>query len=183
MKKSSLSKAFIAEVKSFLVVSYEFVMTVLFWLPRYRFCMFLKSSLLRLMGARIGKGVIIYPGVWITPGRNLVIEDDVDLAKDVLITTSGGVHIGKRALIGYRTEILSANHFIPPIGERIPVSGDVLGRVEIGEDVWIGANCVITAGVTIGSGAVVAAGSVVTKNVPDHAIVGGVPAKVIRMRT
>ncbi len=59
-----------------------------------------------MMGARIGNGVVFYPGgVWISPGRNLVIDDEVDLAKDVIITTSGGVHIGERTLIGYRTQI------------------------------------------------------------------------------
>ena len=80
-------------VKSFVVVSYEFLMNIIFSLPRYRFFIFLKVSLLRFMGAKIGKGVVIYPGVWITPGRNLVIKDHVDLAKDVLITTTGGVEL------------------------------------------------------------------------------------------
>ena len=169
-------------LKPFLVVSYEFLMSMLFSLPRYRIFLYLKYSLLRLMGAKIGKGVVIYPGVWIAPGRNLTIGDEVDLAKDVLITTSGGVEIGDRTLIGYRTQILSANHTIPPIGERFPISGDAFGTVKIEADVWIGANCVITAGTTIGTGAVVAAGSVVTKDVPPNAIVGGVPAKLIKMR-
>jgi acetyltransferase-like isoleucine patch superfamily enzyme len=135
------------------------------------------------MGARIGKGVVFYPGVWIVPGRNLVIEDDVDLAKDIIITTSGGVFIGARTLIGYRTQIFSSNHEIPPIGQRIPISGNVHAPVNIGKDVWIGANCIITPGVTIGEGAVVAAGSVVTKDVISNAVVGGVPAKLIRMRS
>jgi acetyltransferase-like isoleucine patch superfamily enzyme len=52
----------------------------------------------------------------------------------------------------------------------------------IGHDVWIGAGAFLKAGVHIGHGAVVAAGSVVTKDVPDYAIVGGIPAKVIRYR-
>ncbi|MTI80460.1 MAG: CatB-related O-acetyltransferase [Firmicutes bacterium] len=52
----------------------------------------------------------------------------------------------------------------------------------IGNDVWIGANCVIVGGITIGDGAVIGAGSVVTKDVPPYAIVGGVPAKVIKYR-
>lgn len=134
------------------------------------------------MGAKIGKGVVIYPGVWIAPGRNLVIEDHVDLAKDVLITTSGGVEIGERTLIGYRTQIISSDHTIPPIGQPFPISGDNHKKIVIGEDVWIGGNCLITAGVTIGDGAVVAGGSVVTKDVPENAIVGGVPAKIIKMR-
>lgn len=170
-------------IKEFLVVSYEFIMSVTFSLPRYRFFIFLKQVLLRMMGAKFGKRVVIYPGVWISPGRNLVVMDDVDLAKDVLITTTGGVTIGARTLIGYRTQIISSNHSIPPIGEPFPISGDVHASVSIDDDVWIGANCVITPGVSIGKGAVVAAGSVVTKDVLPNAIVGGVPAKLIKMRS
>ena len=94
-------------VKSFFVVSYEALMNIVFALPRYRLFIFFKVSLLKLMGAKIGKNCFIYPGVWITPGRNLTLGDDVDLAKDVIITTSGGVYIGDRTLVGYRTQILS----------------------------------------------------------------------------
>ncbi len=54
--------------------------------------------------------------------------------------------------------------------------------VVIGHDVWIGRDVTITAGVTIGHGAVLAAGAVVARDVPPYALVGGVPAKVIRMR-
>ncbi len=54
--------------------------------------------------------------------------------------------------------------------------------VQIGNDVWIGANAVVMDGVTIGDGAIVAAGAVVTKDVPPYAIVGGIPAKVIKYR-
>jgi len=57
-----------------------------------------------------------------------------------------------------------------------------LESVSIGNDCWVGANAVIRNGVNIGNGAIIAAGGVVTKNVPDYAIVGGVPAKIIRFR-
>jgi acetyltransferase-like isoleucine patch superfamily enzyme len=170
------------QIKSFLVISYEMVMNIFFALPRYRLFIFLKKLLLLIMGAKIGKGVVIYPGVWIAPGRNLIINDNVDLAKGVLITTSGGVEIGKRTLIGYRTQIISSDHTIPLIGEPFPISGDKHSKITIGKDVWIGGNCLITPGVTIGDGVVIAGGSVVTKNVPKNSIYGGVPAKLIRMR-
>jgi len=55
-------------------------------------------------------------------------------------------------------------------------------NIEIGNDVWVGANVIIIDGVKIGDGAIVAAGSVVTKEVPPYSIVGGVPARVIKYR-
>ena len=54
--------------------------------------------------------------------------------------------------------------------------------IDIGDDVWIGANSVIVSGVRINKGAVVAAGAVVTEDVPENTVVGGVPAKVIRKK-
>lgn len=64
---------------------------------------------------------------------------------------------------------------------RQPFEG-VWDRVKIGHDVWIGSRAVIMGGVTIGTGAVIAANAVVTKDVPPYAIVGGVPAKLIKYR-
>lgn len=55
--------------------------------------------------------------------------------------------------------------------------------IEIGEDVWIGAQCTVLKGVKIGSHAVVAANTVVNKDVPPYAIVAGSPAKIIKYRT
>lgn len=55
-------------------------------------------------------------------------------------------------------------------------------KVTVGNDVWIGSRVMVVGGVTIGDGAVIAAGAVVTKDVPPYAVVGGVPAKVIKYR-
>lgn len=169
-------------MKSFILITYETMMSLLFLLPRYSIFNYIKKVFLVLIGAKVGKRVIFYPGVWINTGRNLIIGDDVDFAKDVLITTEGGVEIGDRTLIGYRTQILSVNHSIPPVGERIPISGDVYKTVHIANDVWIGAGCIILPGVTIGEGAIIAAGSVVTKDIQENTIAAGIPAKVIRVR-
>lgn len=170
-------------MKYFLVVTSEAVMSVLFLLPRFMIFNLMKSIYLRtVFGAKVGKRIIYYPGVWISSGKNLTMGDDVDLAKDVLITTDGGVFIGDRVLIGYRTQILSKNHAVPALPGKIFGKGHVKKSVSIDDDVWIGAGCIILPGVKIGEGAVVAAGSVVTKNVPDFCYVAGVPAKIIKHR-
>lgn len=166
----------------FFVVSYEAVMRIVFALPRYPFFNGIKSQMLRARGAKIGRRVNYYPGVWISPATDLEIGDDSNLALDVIVTTSGGVKIGSRTMVGYRTQILSSNHKIPPRSEPILEAGHDNKPIVIGDDVWIAGNCIILAGVSIGDGAIIAGGSVVTKSVPPYAIVGGNPAKLIRER-
>jgi acetyltransferase-like isoleucine patch superfamily enzyme len=169
-------------VKAIIVVSYELIQRLLFSLPRYRVLDSIKALFLKGVGAKVGKRVTFYPGLWIAPGRNLILGDDVDLALEVLIVTSGGVSIGNRTLVGYRTQILSTNHIIPAVPGRIFGSGHIKKFVTIGDDVWIGSNCIVLPGVTIGSGAVVGAGSIITKDVPKNTIVAGNPARIIRSR-
>lgn len=169
-------------IRPLFVISFEMIMRLLFSLPRFKLLNALKAYFLVLVGAKIGQRVVFYPGVWIIPGSNLVIGDDVDLALDVLITTAGGVTIGDRTLIGYRTQILSSNHKIPANLGKIFGSGHDARPVKIGNDVWIGGNCLILPGVSIGEGAVVAGGSVVTRDVAPWNIVAGVPARQLKSR-
>ncbi|WP_287284520.1 CatB-related O-acetyltransferase [Treponema sp.] len=74
------------------------------------------------------------------------------------------------------------NNMIETIRKKQSKELEKKGLITIGNDVWIGGNVIVQRGVTIGDGAIVAAGAVVTKDVPPYAIVGGVPAKVIKYR-
>ncbi|NEM97606.1 acyltransferase [Pontibacter sp. BT327] len=169
-------------MKNFIVCTFELFASIIFALPRHKIFNFIKSGFLRSMGSKVGTGITYYPRIKVSPGTNLVLGNHVDLAWGVLITTGGGVEIGDRSLIGYNTQIFSANHVIPPRPQQIFTSGHEKKKVKIGKDVWIGAGCIILPGVTIGEGAVVAGGSVVTKDVAPFTIVGGNPAKILKER-
>jgi acetyltransferase-like isoleucine patch superfamily enzyme len=83
----------------------------------------------------------------------------------------------------HRTDLVSTyplRTLLIPSGENVDAIEK--GSITIGSDVWLGTRAMIMSGVTIGHGAVVAAGAVVTRDVPPYAIVGGVPARVIRSR-
>jgi len=77
---------------------------------------------------------------------------------------------------------ISAFPYVPYVGDFVTKRIQRHSEVVIKNDVWIGANVVIMPNITIGNGAIVGAGAVVTKDVPDYAIVGGVPAKIIKYR-
>jgi acetyltransferase-like isoleucine patch superfamily enzyme len=112
----------------------------------------------------IGNSVKVGPEnrLWASPRARLTIGDEVLLGPNVTIVTSN-----------YSTADRER-----PIYDQDWIESDVV----IGPRSWLGANVVVLPGVTIGEGAVVAAGAVVTSSVPAFAIVGGVPAKVLKYR-
>lgn len=93
-----------------------------------------------------------------------------------------GTYIGDNVMMGPEVIILTSNH--SHARTDIPMLEQGLDHmpVYIGNDVWIGTRAIILPGVKIGNGVIIGAGAVVTKDVPDFAIVGGVPAKVVKMR-
>lgn len=93
------------------------------------------------------------------------------------------VRIGNFTMLANNVAILGGDHDYHKPGVPIIFSGrEVVRQTNIGDDVWVGAYSVIMAGVKIGNGAIIAAGSVVTKDVLPYSIVGGCPAKIIKMR-
>lgn len=97
-----------------------------------------------------------------------------------VIRGQGGVHIGDRVYTSPFTQIIAVNHVFDDPNRPFVEQGITAQGIVIEDDVWLGASAVITDGVRVGKGAIVAAGAVVTKNVPPHTVVGGVPAKVIK---
>lgn len=133
---------------------------------------------------RLGNGCRIGKGVFLTAANGqLVLADEVAVSPNANIGADDGeIFIGRNVAIGPGTVIRSANHCFARADVPIMFQGHRRGLVEIEEDVWIGANCVITPDVRIGRGAVVGAGAVVTRNVEPFSIVGGVPARIIGNR-
>lgn len=105
-----------------------------------------------------------------------------------ILTTRAKVNIGDHVMFGPGITIITGNHRTDIVGRYMDSVKDADKRpeddqdVNIQDDVWIGANATILKGVTIGQGSIISAGSIVTKDVPPYSIVGGVPAKVIKMR-
>jgi len=95
-------------------------------------------------------------------------------------TIIGPVTIGNHVNLAQGITVTALNHNFEDSNKRIDEQGVSTNPVTIEDDIWIGANAVILPGVTIGHHSVVAAGAVVTKDVPPHSLVAGVPAKIIK---
>lgn len=93
-------------------------------------------------------------------------------------TIIGPVTIGNNVNLAQGITISALNHKFNDVTKRIDEQGISTALVSIDDDVWIGANAVILQGIRIGRHVVVAAGSVVTKDVPSHTLVAGVPAVI-----
>lgn len=128
-------------------------------------------------GVFVGRNTIIY-----CQNGNISIGDGCNIGSNSQIFSSGDVVLGKDVLIAAYVYLVGGGHEYD--GEDVPVieQGRVSKGIRIGDGVWIGAGVKILDGVTVGRDAVLAAGSVITKDVPDRAIVGGVPAKLIKSR-
>lgn len=138
-----------------------------------------------LCNLKMGRGCVLHRGVRISIARRakLVLKDKVWISYYSIIIASSGskIVIGKNTMFGGNCTIVSADH---DISDKMSLreSGHVVGDIIIGDNCWIGANCVITKGVRIGDGAIIGACSVVTKDIPSMAIAVGTPARVIKYR-
>jgi acetyltransferase-like isoleucine patch superfamily enzyme len=135
----------------------------------------------------------VFPFNGFALGKKSFIEDfavinngvgDVTIGDNTIIGLSnviiGPVSIGDNVMLAQNIVVSGLNHgyqdvSIPPSLQEVECK-----KISISDDVWIGANCVITAGVSIGKHSIIGAGSVVTKCVPDYCIAVGNPARIIK---
>ena len=115
------------------------------------------------------------------PGR-LILGDRVGIGQGTNIRAAGGtIRIGARSGIAQQNILVAANHILAPGEARLYVRWEeARNGIDIGSNVWVGANCVILPGTIIGDDAVIAAGSVVRGTVPAGELWGGVPARKIK---
>ena len=132
-----------------------------------------------------GKGVRIHSNTSIRNAENISMGDNVRITMGCCIwpERNSKIVFGNDVIVGPGVKMFTANHNMERNGIPMVYQPRVESDIRIGNDVWIGANSVITSGVTIGDGAVIAAGSVVTKDVLEYSVVGGVPAKFIKFRS
>jgi maltose O-acetyltransferase len=151
------------------------------WLPGVE-GLILRGLFYRCLFRRAGKNLLIYPGVYIIFSHRMTAGRRVAINVGTYIDAGGGLDIGDHVMVGPHCAISSREHSSEPTGMPMCYQPVRYRKILIGNDVWIGANVSIRGGVKIGDGSVVAAGAVVIEDVPPNAIVGGVPAKILRYR-
>ena len=115
-------------------------------------------------------------------GEKLIIGNNVGISPNAYIAVRGSVEIGDDTIIGPNVTIIPENHIFSELNTPVRLQATSRKGVKIKNNVWIGANVTILDGVTIGANSIIAAGAVVNKDVIENSIVGGVPAKLLKMR-
>ncbi|MCA1763894.1 MAG: WcaF family extracellular polysaccharide biosynthesis acetyltransferase [Cryomorphaceae bacterium] len=136
-----------------------------------------KRFLLRLFGAKIGKGVVVKPSVHIKYPWFLDVGDYTWIGEKVWIDNLVKVTIGRSVCISQEAMLLTGNH-----DYKSPVFKLIVNGIELEDGVWIGARSTVSPGVKAHSHAVLTLGSVAVKNMDAYGVYSGNPAKWLRER-
>ena len=152
------------------------------WLPisrRLKFAKKFRAFYCKRIATSVGRNVNIEKNAFFTP--QLIIGDNSGVG--INCEMNGPVTIGNDVMMAPEVVIYTSGHAYDSLDVPMWKQGSTeVKRVVIGNDVWIGRRVIIMPGVNIGDGSIIGAGAVVTKDVPPYSVVGGVPAKVLKMR-
>jgi len=137
----------------------------------------LKQFLLRLFGAKIGKGLVIKPNVRIKNPWRLTIGDNCWIGESVWIDNLEDVAIGSNVSISQGAMLLTGNHDYTAVD--FPYR---LGKITLEDGVWVGAHAVVCPGVACASHSILTVNSVATRNLDAWGIYAGNPAAFVRKR-
>jgi len=136
-----------------------------------------RSFLLRLFGAKLGRGCHIYPKALIWAPWNLSCEDEAGVADGVNLYNQAPISLGFRTVVSQGSHLCTGTHdYESPRFELLAFP------IRVGDQAWVCADCFVGPGVTIGPGAVIGARSVVTKDMPDWTVCAGHPCQPIKPR-
>jgi acetyltransferase-like isoleucine patch superfamily enzyme len=137
----------------------------------------MRDRLSQLIESPIDKSTTVFVPFYTNFGKHIKIGKNVFINHACSFLDLGGITIEDDVLIGPRVNLTTENHPVDPTKRK-----DLdLKSILIKRNSWIGAAATILPGVTVGENSIVAAGAVVNKDVPPNAIVGGIPAKLLRM--
>lgn len=132
-----------------------------------------RRALLRLFGAKIGRGVVIRPTARFTYPWKVEIGDYSWVGEDVVFYSLAPISVGAHCVISQKTYLCTGSHDVTD-----PAFGLVTGAIAIGNGAWIAADCFIAPGVKIGANAVIGARSTVFHSMPAQALCWGSPCQV-----
>jgi len=139
----------------------------------------IRNLLGQITNSEIDESLALFTPLYINYGKHTRIGKNVFINFGCTFLDLGGITIEDNVLIAPKVSLLSEGHPVSPENRHALM----VGHIHIKKNAWIGAGATILQGVTIGENAVVAAGAVVSKDVPDNAIAGGIPAKIIKTIT
>ncbi len=142
----------------------------------------LRKIILKKILQYFGERSTISDNVKIISPNKIYIDKKVGIANKVILDGRGSIKIGKYSIIGFESILLTSTHNYASNNIPIVKQGMFHAPIEICEDVWVGTRVTILPGIRIGKGAIIGANALVTKDVPPRAIVGGVPARIIKYR-
>ena len=137
-----------------------------------------RKTLLKELLGHCGDNITVKPPFHCDYGYNIFVGDDFIMNFDCVFLDAAPIRIGEHCMIGPKTCIYAIGH--PLEAEVRNTKIGIPKPVTIGDNVWIGGGVTILPGVSIGDNTVIAAASVVTKSFPDHVLIAGNPARIIK---